>query len=249
MCLSLSLLSSLSPDVSAQSLAHFHCLGSGGGSAASSSPKISPVVLISSGLHSPPRPSVCLLVLSALKLILFPLHFPSRVPSPTQPSLQLLSPFFCFFHYLSPPPPRVLTGMTGSRLWLQAGRGRRDRAPRTPAAEHPPPQAQHLQACLAPGDSAWPGRGGGTCMGVWIPGPGQEMRVWGMGVFGLGKSGPCGERQWLSVTRAKPSLLVASFFSTPHQQDCCVCVGGGHSRGRSLCCMALRCEIPARERL
>lgn len=68
-----------------------------------------------------------------------PPHFSSALPVPRLSTLQLLSPFFCFLHYLSPPPPGVLTGMTGSRLGLGAGRGRGKGAARTPAAEQPPP--------------------------------------------------------------------------------------------------------------
>ena len=84
---------------------------------------------------------------------------------------------------------------------------------RTPAAKHPPPQAQHLQACLAPGDST-PGSAGEE-------GPGGEARSRphpgnaGLGGMGRWKSVDTvpppwkqGKRQWLSVTGPDPSPLV-----------------------------------------
>lgn len=77
-------------------------------------------------------------------------------------------------HYLPPPPPRVLTGTTGSRPGLWAGGG--GSPPRTPAAEHPH-SARHLQACQAPETPPQPGRGGGTWKGDQIPSNGQEMRA------------------------------------------------------------------------
>lgn len=188
-------------------------------------------------------PSVLLLGFSTLLLIL--LHSPflmGRSLVPLWPAtLQLLFPFFRFLHYLSPPPLRVLTGMTGSRLRLRAGRGRGGGPPRTPAAEHPLPQALHLQGCLAPGDSA-PGQAGED-------GPGGEARSsatsrkCGSTGWGGWRSGNCrppqrGKRQWLSVTRADPSPLVASFFSPPPRTAVCVCVCWGTviPRGDLLLC-------------
>lgn len=105
--------------------------------------------------------SVCPSALLVFSTPLLPSPFFLRaLPVLRLPALQWLSPCFCFLHYLSLPPTRVLTGMTGSRLWLGAGRGRGKGAARTPAAEHPPPtQAPHLQASLAPGVSA-PGQAG-----------------------------------------------------------------------------------------
>lgn len=106
---------------------------------------------------------------------------------------------------------RVLTGMTGSRLWLRAGGGG---AARKPAAEHnPPPPVQHLQACQAPRDSAHSSKGGG---GTWrkglVPGNGQEMWLFEdvKGVEVLGNQALSGAV--VSIIRADPAPWMASFF-------------------------------------
>ena len=123
----------------------FHCVcmwgWDGEGSAASLGLDIALWFSQPSGLHP----------LSVL-LILLPSSISRQLlPSPTILQAQFL---FCVLHSLLPPPPRVLTGMTGSRLWLGAGQARGEGAHSNTSCWAPPHPALHLQVCLAPGDSA-----------------------------------------------------------------------------------------------
>lgn len=122
-----------------------------------------------------------------------PCHFSlaaSQSPHDYTPTPQSL---FLFSHYQFPPLSRVLTGMTGSRLWLRAGRGEGQPEHQLLRSPHPHP-CSPAPAGLA---GAWRLR---PLWSVREEGPRGETRSWVMArkcrtwgwVQGgsLGKSGP-----------------------------------------------------------
>lgn len=179
-------------------------------------------------------PSVLLLGFSTLLLILLPSPFLMGRPLvPLWPAtLQLLFPFF-------PLPPLPVPS-------LAQGADRDDRK-QAPASSR---KGEGVGARLEHQLLSTPLPKPCTCRAAWRlvtpplarqgrmdleerpdprPRPGNAGLGDGVGGGGLGKLPPpaAGERQWLSVTRADPSPLVASFFSPPPPGLLCVCVCWG----------------------
>jgi hypothetical protein len=173
------------------------------------------------------RLSVPLSMFLGLFLILPPPHQFSAVflslqsCTSTAQSLFLPPPLYLFL-----PSSRVLTGKTGSRLWLGAGWGRGQPLPppHTPAAKHLSPTPIQSSTCRparrlqTPPQSC---KGGGTWRRDQISSTGQEMRVLGMGKGWRSAERSPGEGAVVSIIRTDPI-----FFLLPSPQGLLQCVLG-----------------------